>query len=137
MKNKRQEFIWIDLGACIYPTVQQCICYLVSFTIYMYVIFDPILFLFILIFFFHLHFFFSHFFDLLLFFPIDLVTCCLNSFISISSLNMYFVLFCPILLTLLQIFSNYGEKIVIDSLFVFSHNTSLIGCSVTSLTPQS
>ena len=20
MKNKRQEFIWIDLGACIYPT---------------------------------------------------------------------------------------------------------------------
>ena len=23
MKNKRQEFIWIDLGACIYPTERR------------------------------------------------------------------------------------------------------------------
>ena len=23
MKNKRQEFIWIDLGACIYPTLPE------------------------------------------------------------------------------------------------------------------
>ena len=23
MKNKRQEFIWIDLGACIYPTFRR------------------------------------------------------------------------------------------------------------------
>ena len=23
MKNKRQEFIWIDLGACIYPTEEM------------------------------------------------------------------------------------------------------------------
>ena len=61
-------------------------------------------------------FIFSHFFsflfiffDLLLFFPINFVTCCLYTFISISSLYMYFLFFCPNLFTLLQIFCNYGH----------------------------